>query len=68
MIDECFLNEGDFDLKNAIKSYLVRETWVQDKFTGEKVELKRTHSFKTAPQGSTLSPKLWRIFDQALRR
>ena len=67
MIDEVLRNtfaEGtDFDVRGAIRSYLDRKSEIVDRKTGEKVSLERTYDHKTSPQGSSLSPVLWRIFD-----
>ena len=45
-----------------------RESWVVDRNTGERRKVNKTHTHKTAPQGSSLSPALWRIFDGIFSR
>ena len=61
---DCVYNlEGDFRLKDTIMSYLDRESWIIDRKTQEKAKLEKTYVDKTSPQGSTLSPALWRIYD-----
>ena len=61
---ECVYSlEGDFRIKDTILSYLRRESWIIDRKSGEKVKLEKRYEDKTSPQGSTLSPALWRIYD-----
>ena len=63
ILELCFSAQGNFDLRGVIKSYLDRVSWIVDRRTKDKVKLDKTYDFKTSPQGSTLSPALWRLFD-----
>ena len=63
ILETFFSEDGDFDIRGSIRSYLKRESWVTDRTTGERLLINKTHPTKTAPQGSSLSPTLWRLFD-----
>lgn len=51
-------------LHDLLKWYLSsRKSSAMDRNTGEEIPIPKTFKTKTAPQGSLLSPKLWRIYD-----
>lgn len=50
-------------IDRLVESYLTRESMVTDHETGQLLVVIRAFAYKTIPQGSILSPKLWRIYD-----
>lgn len=58
-----FVSCETIKLDKVIESYLHRHSRVTDHDTGEILLVIRTFTYKTIPQGSILSPKLWRIYD-----
>jgi len=62
--DECLRNEGDFDLAGVLRSYFKRDASIVTRSSDRKEKLYNTVDGKTSPQGSTLSPALWRVYDK----
>ena len=46
-----------------LRSYLDRESHVHDRATGKREKIEKKFRSRTTPQGSILSPTLWRIYD-----
>ena len=63
ILKHCFADSSEFNIRKVVASYLKRESWVTDRVTGERRKVEKRHENKTAPQGSSLSPTLWRFFD-----
>ena len=53
-----------FKIAEFIASYLNRSAYGYDSETGEKANIVKTYQNRSVPQGSLLSPMLWRIFDK----
>lgn len=62
-INKMFVSCEIIKIDKIIESYLHRKSMVTDHGTGELMCVLRAFSYKTIPQGSILSPKLWRIYD-----
>lgn len=62
-IQQMFRSCEYIKIDKLIESYLHRNSRVTDHETGELLLVTRTFPYKTIPQGSILSPKLWRIYD-----
>ena len=60
-----FDDDGDFKMKDLLLSYLDRKSDIIDRDSDERVNIRKRYSTRTSPQGSILSPALWRIFDHA---
>ena len=45
------------------QSYLDRQSFVTDREASEFMEIIRTFTYKTSPQGSSNSPPWWRVYD-----
>lgn len=54
----------DFDIANFLVSYLNRNAFGIDNKTNERANIIKRHSDRSTPQGSLLSPMIWRIFDK----
>lgn len=63
-----FRNDTRFKIGKILRSYLNRKSISVDRQTEDKYELKKAYDDQTAPQGSLLSPKLWRLFDGVFSR
>ena len=63
IMELLFDESSELNMGSLIRSYLDRVAWILDRKSGEKVRLDRRYQHKTAPQGSSLSPYLWRFFD-----
>lgn len=55
-------------LPELFLSYLDRRAWVIDKVTGKEKQILKVFGWKTTPQGSLVSPFLWRIYDGIFTR
>ena len=57
--------QGDFRYKisDLMYSYLERDIQATDRITGERCKVTKKYQNKSIPQGSIVSPLLWRIFD-----
>lgn len=62
-LELIFKSEERADIAGIVASYLDRNSKMIDRSSGESLELVRFHLLKTSPQGSILSPLLWRIYD-----
>lgn len=62
-IQKMFISCEIIRIDRLIESYLHRNSRVTDHDTGELLLVIRAFIYKTIPQGSILSPKLWRIYD-----
>lgn len=62
-LEYLFAKERRARLPDVILSYLDRKSSLIDRDTGEKIELIKKFIRKTSPQGSILSPILWRVYD-----
>lgn len=62
-LSNMYAGEKDWKVAEIIKSYLDRVAMVIDKETGRTIRLRRVFLLKTTPQGSLISPFLWRIYD-----
>ena len=63
-----FTHDSEFNIRKVIASYLKRSSWVVDRLTGDRRKVEKKFDSKTAPQGSSLSPTLWRLFDALFSR
>lgn len=63
IFERCFRNDSRFKIGKILRSYLHRKSFAVDRQSNESYELKKVYEDQTAPQGSLLSPKLWRLFD-----
>ena len=61
ILDRVYSTDGDFNLPALLKSYLTRWSTVIERDSDDKCEINKTFQDRTTPQGSILSPKLWRI-------
>ena len=59
----CCFNSGTMDLQTCVKSYLDRSANSYDRDTKQKLPVTKRHRNRSTPQGSLVSPFLWRIFD-----
>ena len=50
-------------LDEIVLSYFDREAKVVDRKTSEKLNIEKRYRFRSSPQGSVISPKLWRYYD-----
>ena len=50
-------------LDNIILSYFDRKAKVVDRKTSENLNIEKRYRFRSSPQGSVISPKLWRYYD-----
>lgn len=64
----CFRNDTRFKIGKLLRSYLHRRSVAVDRQTNQSYILKKVYEDQTAPQGSLLSPKLWRLFDGVFSR
>ena len=55
----------DFKMGDLVKSYLDRKSFIMKNGSEDKFELIRTHLEQTSPQGSSMSPPWWRVYDGA---
>lgn len=62
-LELIFQSEERVDIAGIMMSYLDRKSKLIDRSSGESLELIKVHLLKTSPQGSILSPLLWRIYD-----
>lgn len=62
-VDVMFEYNVEIAIGLVIESYLSRESSVTDHDTNELLVVVRAFLDKTIPQGSILSPKLWRIYE-----
>lgn len=62
-LEIIFSNDPTGNVADFLKSYLQRKSFVVGDSTNELFEVIRILVLKTAPQGSLLSPILWRIYD-----
>ena len=62
-LELIFENEKRANIAGIVMSYLDRSSMLIDRDSGEALELIKYHLLKTSPQGSILSPLLWRIYD-----
>ena len=62
LFEKLFKKEERFDIKGVILSYLNRDAKVVGDDTAETYDL-ATRALRSIPQGSILSPLLWRLFD-----
>ena len=53
----------DFNMPKLTQSYLNRQSYVMDRDASEFMEVIRTFSDQTSPQGSSNSPPWWRVYD-----
>ena len=58
-----FNSSEEFNIGGAIWSFLERQPRVKSRETDETLEIHKKFAHKTAPQGSSLSPLLWRFYD-----
>lgn len=63
-IDKMMSKEKLARLSDFLRSYLKRNSVVIDEITGTTCAVVKKFLNKTAPQGSLLSPTLWRIYDK----
>ena len=64
ILDRIFDNNAqEVKLRSLIMSYLERESYVIDRESGVKEKVTKVHIDRTSPQGSILSPTLWRAYD-----
>lgn len=62
-ISRNYAGDTDYKVASLVCSYLKRNAFAAEKNCDTRVELIRRYQNKTAPQGSLLSPFLWRIYD-----
>ena len=62
-IKRSFAGDVDCKVHELVRSYLDRRAVATLKGGSEREDLVRKYSNKTAPQGSILSPFLWRVYD-----
>lgn len=62
-LELIFESERRANISGIIMSYLDRSSMLVDKDSNESLKLIKYHILKTSPQGSILSPLLWRIYD-----
>ena len=59
-----FTDNDKINMSGWLKSYLDRTTFAVESLNGgPKVPINKKYSNRSSPQGSVLSPRLWRIFD-----
>ena len=58
-----YLGDTKYNISGTLGAFLKRETWAIDRRTGKKVKVNRKFLDRSIPQGSILSPSLWRVFD-----
>ena len=58
-----YLGDRRFRMHKLLESYLKREVRAIDRITGEKLEVKSKFEDRSIPQGSIISPSLWKLFD-----
>lgn len=68
IFERCFRNDSRFKIGKILRSYLHRKSVAVDRTSNQSYCLKKVFEDQTAPQGSLLSPKLWRLFDCAFSR
>jgi len=61
---ELSFDAGSMNISKLFQCYLKRKARASDRFSNEQVPLHRTFDDRSTPQGSLLSPALWRIFDK----
>ena len=54
---------GNMNLGASLACYLDREAFTLDRTTDEKLPVRKRYSDRSTPQGSLVSPKIWRIYD-----
>ena len=62
-LEIVFRRERFFKLKDLLLSYLDRKSTVVDRDSSNTYEIAKTFKDRSIPQGSILSPLLWRIYD-----
>ena len=62
-IKRSFAGDRECKVHELVRSYLNRRAVATHKGGSEKIGLVRKYDNKTAPQGSLLSPFLWRVYD-----
>lgn len=63
-VRRSFFCHPGINLHGLLKDYLSRrKSYAVDRNGGDNIEITKVFEDKTAPQGSLLSPKLWRIYD-----
>jgi len=58
---DLIFEDGDFKLSKMVKSYMLRKSFTVEK--DDFIQLCKKEVERSAPQGSILSPKFWRLFD-----
>ena len=58
-----YLGDTNYNISSTLRSFLQRDTWAIDRKTGQKIRVNRKFLDRSIPQGSILSPALWRMFD-----
>ena len=58
-----YMGDDFYDISSLVNSYLKRDTNTIDRRTGETIEIRKKFRKKSIPQGTILSPGLWRLFD-----
>ena len=53
----------EFDMQGTVVSYLDRKSFVTERNSDLKLELIKTFLTQTSPQGSSMSPPWWRVFN-----
>ena len=61
IINNLFSDTGEFKLAELVNSYMTRKIYTCE--NGELMELVKKEITRSAPQGSILSPRFWRLFD-----
>ena len=67
LFEKLFRKEKRFNIKGVILSYLDRDAKIVSDDTAETYDL-ATKALRSIPQGSILSPLLWRLFDGVFTR
>ena len=63
-VEACF-TRVDMNLAKTLKCYLTRSAYAIDRDDSSvELEIKKTFLDRSTPQGSLVSPALWRIFDK----
>ena len=62
-IERDYYGDNRYKISQLLQSYLKRNIQAKDRITNERINIEKKFQNKSIPQGSIISPLLWRIFD-----